>query len=395
MDGVLIFLVFAMSLFGIVAVCVATYSPSSSENASFLNRVFESSYATRQCLFLLVAPLVLGVIMAIPYDLLRRRAELLYWASFILLTVTTVFNRATGVKAWLDTLWGYTIQPSEFAKLAIILVLAKNLAKQDQPMSDMKSFMRIFGIVGLSGAVILLQGETGSLLVIVFLAAVMMYFGNVSIKMLFILASIAILGLLAIYGFMIATGSTDYRLGRIAGWLNPELYSSSDAYQQTMSKMTIGSGGLYGNGMFRSGAISQLNYVPADWTDFIYATIGETWGFVGCVAVLVGYVLILLRMLYLAWFTRDKYGRLVIIGVMGMLLFHVLENIAMTLGLMPITGIPLPFLSYGGSNMMTNMGGVGLVLNVTRNRSLSSSVSTPQTLYNPYRIHRRFKTKNS
>ncbi len=395
MDGVLIFLVFAMSLFGIVAVCVATYSPASSENASFLNRVFESSYATRQCLFLLVAPLVLGVIMALPYDLLRRRAELLYWASFILLTVTTVFNRATGVKAWLDTLWGYTIQPSEFAKLAIILVLAKNLAKQDQPMSDMKSFMRIFGIVGLSGAVILLQGETGSLLVIVFLAAVMMYFGNVSMKMLFILASIAILGLLAIYGFMIATGSTDYRLGRIAGWLNPELYSSSDAYQQTMSKMTIGSGGLYGNGMFRSGAISQLNYVPADWTDFIYATIGETWGFVGCVAVLVGYVLILLRMLYLAWFTRDKYGRLVIIGVMGMLLFHVLENIAMTLGLMPITGIPLPFLSYGGSNMMTNMGGIGLVLNVTRNRSLSSSVSTPQTLYNPYRIHRRFKTKNS
>ena len=161
-----------------------------------------------------------------------------------------------------------------------------------------------------------------------------------------------------------------------------------------MSKMTIGSGGLSGNGMFISGAISQLNYVPADWTDFIYATIGETWGFVGCVAVLIGYMLILLRMLYLAWFTRDKFGRLIIIGVMGMLLFHVLENIAMTLGLMPITGIPLPFLSYGGSNMMTNMGGVGLVLNVTRNRSLNVIVNTPQTFYNPYRVRKRFKTKS-
>ena len=85
---------------------------------------------------------------------------------------------------------------------------------------------------------------------------------------------------------------------------------------------------------------------------------------------------------------------MVIIGVMGMLLFHVLENIAMTLGLMPITGIPLPFLSYGGSNMMTNMGGIGLVLNVTRNRSLSADVNTPQTLYNPYRVHKRFKTKS-
>ena len=139
--------------------------------------------------------------------------------------------------------------------------------------------------------------------------------------------------------------------------------------------------------------MSQLNYVPADWTDFIYATIGETWDFVGCIIVLVGYVLILLRMLYLAWYTRDKFGRLIITGVMGMLLFHVLENIAMTLGLMPITGIPLPFLSYGGSNMMTNMGGIGLVLNVTRNRSISVYANTPQTLYNPYRIHRRFKTR--
>ena len=260
-------------------------------------------------------------------------------------------------------------------------------------MADMKSFIHIFMLVILPGMVILLQGETGSLLVIIFMFAVMMYFSNVSMKTLIVLASIAILGILALYGFMVATGSTDYRLARIAGWMNPELFSSSDAYQQTMSKMTIGSGGLSGNGMFVSGAISQLNYVPADWTDFIYATIGETWGFIGCVAVLIGYVLILLRMLYLAWFTRDKFGRLIIIGVMGMLLFHVLENIAMTLGLMPITGIPLPFLSYGGSNMMTNMGGVGLVLNVTRNRSLNVSVNTPQTFYNPYRIRKRYKTK--
>ena len=391
-DGILIFLVFAMSLFGIVAVCVATYSPQSSPNASFLNRIFESSYAMRQCLFLLVSPLVIGAIMAFPFELLRRRAEWFYWAAFSLLAITTIFNRATGVKAWLDTLWGYTIQPSEFVKLTMILVVSKNMAKQERPMADFHSFIRLFLLVGIPGAVILLQGETGSLLVIIFMFAVMMYFGNVSLKTLGILASFAILGVLALYGFMVATGSTDYRLGRIAGWLNPDLYSSSDAYQQTMSKMTIGSGGMYGNGMFRSGAISQLNYVPADWTDFIYSTIGETWGFVGCVAVLIGYILILLRMLYLAWFTRDKFGRLIIIGVMGMLLFHVLENIAMTLGLMPITGIPLPFLSYGGSNMMTNMGGVGLVLNVTRNRSLSVSVNTPQTMYNPYRIHKQFKT---
>ena len=392
-DGVLIALVFGMSLFGIVAVCVATFSPGSDPDTSFLNHIFESSYAGRQCLFLLVAPLVVGVIMAVPYGLLRQRAELLYWASFALLTVTTIFNRAQGVKAWLDILWGYTIQPSEFAKLAMILILAKQLSRQDRPLSDIRSFVRVFLMVIIPGLVILLQGETGSLLVIIFLFAVMMYFSNVSLKTLGILAAIAILGILSIYGFMVATGSTDYRLARIAGWLNPEMYASDDAYQQTMSKMAIGSGGFSGIGMFKDGAISQLNYVPADWTDFIYSTIGETWGFIGCVSVLTGYILILLRMLYLAWYTRDKFGRLIICGVMGMLLFHVLENIAMTLGLMPITGIPLPFLSYGGSNMITNMGGVGLVLNVTRNRSVSIPVNTPQTMHNPYRIRLRYRTR--
>ena len=393
-DIPLLVLVFAMSLSGVVAVCVATYKPDSTPDTSFLNHVVESSYTMRQCLFLLVAPLVVGVLMTIPFDLLRRYAEPIYWASFLLLAVTTVFNRATGVKAWLDRLWGYTIQPSEFAKLSMILLLAKQLSKQDRPLSDTQSFIRTFLLVGIPGLVILLQGETGSLLVIVFLFAVMMYFANVSLKTLGILAAIAILGILSLYGFMVATGSQDYRLARISGFLNPELYSTSDAYQQTMSKIVIGSGGLTGNGMFVDGAMSQLDYVPADWTDFIYATIGETWGFVGCLLVLVFYVLILLRLLYLAWYTRDKFGRLIIIGVMGMLLFHVLENIAMTLGLMPITGIPLPFLSYGGSNMMTNMGGIGLALNVTRNRSISVNVNTPQTLYNPYRFSRQFKTRS-
>ena len=392
-DIILIALVFGMSLFGIVAVCVATFSPGGDPDASFLNHIFGSSYATRQCLFLLLAPLVVGVIMAFPYEVLRQRAELFYWITFALLTITTIFNRAQGVKAWMDIIWGYTIQPSEFAKLAMILILAKNLSKQDKPLADLRSFVRVFLMVFIPGLVILLQGETGSLLVIVFLFAVMMYFSNVSLKTLGILAAIAILGILAIYGFMVATGSTDYRLARIAGWLNPELYASDDAYQQTMSKMAIGSGGFSGIGMFKNGAISQLNFVPADWTDFIYSTIGETWGFVGCVSVLIVYVLILLRMLHLAWYTRDKFGKLIICGVMGMLLFHVLENIAMTIGLMPITGIPLPFLSYGGSNMMTNMGGVGLVLNVTRNRSVSIPVNTPQTLHNPYHIRIRYRTR--
>lgn len=392
-DIVLILLVAAMSVMGIVAVCVATYQPGSNPDVSFLNHVVESSYTMRQCLFVLVAPLVVGFLMVVPYNFLFLRAELVYWGMVILLTVVTVFNRAQGVKAWLDIIWGYTIQPSEFAKLSMILILAKQLSRSGRPMSTFRSFSRVMLSVMLPAVIILAEGETGSMLVIVFLTAVMMYFAGCSLRMLGILAGIAMLGILSIYGLMVATGSTDYRLARISGFLNPELYSSSDAYQILQSQMAIGSGGFSGIGMFVDGSMSQLNYVPADWTDFIYATIGEAWGFVGCMTVLIMYILILLRMLYLAYYTRDKFGRLIICGVMGMLLFHVFENIAMTLGLMPITGIPLPFLSYGGSNMVTNMGGVGLVLNVTRNRSLSDAVSTPQTYYNPYRVSTKFKTR--
>ena len=389
-DKTLLVLVFAMAVFGVLAVCVATYSPEASSDAPILNHIVESNYAVRQCIFLFMAPFIITVIINIPYDFMRRRTELIYYASTILIFVVWIFNRAEGVKAWLDIIWGFTIQPSEFAKLAMILMMAKTLSRYDRPMSTMKEFIHIMVLLGVPCVIILLSGETGSMMVIAFLFAIMLFFSNVDMKKLFIMAAVVILAVLALYGFMVATGSDDYRLARILAFINPELSPLGDAYQQSQSKMAIGSGGMWGIGMFVDGALSQLNYVPADWTDFIYSTIGEAWGFVGCSIVLLGYLLILLRMLYLSRYTRDKFGMLVIIGVMGMLLFHVFENIGMTLGLMPITGIPLPFLSYGGSNMVTNMGGVALVLNVTKNRSLSHSVLTPQIRNNQqYRFSRR------
>ena len=384
-------MVFAMALFGVVAVCVASFTTSSDPDASFLNQVTSSSYTMRQCLFLLIGAFEVGILMAVPFALLRRFSSGLYAAMVVLLAVVTVTNRAQGVKAWLDVLWNFTIQPSEFAKLTMILVLAQELSKSETPMDNFRDILRIFVLIGIPGIIILLEGETGSFLVIAFLSFIMMYFSGVNWKFIVGMIITVILLCLAIYGLAIATGSDDYRLARILAFLNPDLYSSSDAYQMKQSQMAIGSGGFWGNGMFRSGSIAQLNYVPADWTDFIYATIGETFGFVGCFLVLVMYFLIILRMMYLAWYTYDKFGRMIIYGVIGMILFHVLENIAMTLGLAPITGIPLPFLSYGGSNMVTNMGGVGLVLNVTKNRGvIINSFNAPQTQTSSF-IPRRIK----
>ncbi len=387
-DIPLIIMVSALSLFGVLAVCVATYSTNSTAD-SWLAHIVESSYAMRQCFFLLLAPVIVAVLVNIPYHVIKRFTKLAYFGGTFLVTFTWVTNGAEGVKAWTDVIWGMTIQPSEFIKLAMILMLAQELAKSDRPMSTAKEFLRIVGIILIPGMIILLSGETGSLIVIVFLACIMIFFSNVNMKLILTVLAAGILALLAIYGAVVALGIEDYRINRILAFLNPELSPLGDAYQQTQSKMTIGSGGIDGIGTFIDGAMSQLNYVPADWTDFIYSTIGEAWGFVGCFLILLMYLMIILRMLYLARYTYDKYGMLIIIGVLSMLLFHVFENIGMTLGLMPITGIPLPFLSYGGSNMTTTMGGVGLVLNVTRNRSLSGPYSTPQTGTSTYRYIQR------
>nr|MBR4280603.1 FtsW/RodA/SpoVE family cell cycle protein [Clostridia bacterium] len=387
-DLPLILMVSALSLFGVLAVCVATFTPSSTAE-TWLAHIVESSSAMRQCFFLMLAPIIVVVIINIPFHVIRRFTKLAYIGGTFLVLFTWVTNGAEGVKAWTDVIWGYTIQPSEFIKLAMILMLAQELAKADHPMGSIKEFIRIMALILVPGAIIFFSGETGSLIVIIFFAAVMMFFSDVDIKIILGLAAFVILMILAIYGVVVATGIEDYRINRILAFLNPELSPLDDAYQMRQSQIAIGSGGSTGIGRFVDGAMSQLNYVPADWTDFIYSTIGEAWGFLGCALVLAMYLAIILRMLYLARFTYDKYGMLIIIGVMGMLLFHVFENIGMTLGLMPITGIPLPFLSYGGSNMTTNMGGLALVLNVTKNRSLSASISAPQTSTPNVRYGRR------
>lgn len=208
-----------------------------------------------------------------------------------------------------------------------------------------------------------------------------MYFGGMRLKLMGGAIALGVAALALLYGYLMATGSDNYRLERILSFIDPTLVDESAVYQVTNSKIAIGSGGLSGRGMFVQGAFSQLDYVPEDWTDFIFSTIGEAFGFVGCALVILVYLLIILRMLYLARYTMDRFGQMVIIGVMAMLLFHVFENVGMTTGLMPVTGIPLPFLSYGGSNLVTNMAGIGLVLNVIKNRSVTMMPGiAPQTM---------------
>ncbi len=367
-DLPLVLLVFGLAAFGVLCVSVATFSTSSEAEDTLLNYIVSSYYGMRQALFLLVSPLVVGFVTYLPLDFFRRRTILFYYLACGLLLVA-LGGSATGVKAWIDILWDYTLQPSEFVKLACILVTARYLETNDDPLGSVRSWLRLGLLMGIPWTLTMLQKEMGSVLVMIFCFGVMMYFGGIRMRVLFGTLGVAIVLIALLLGILMASGTDNYRIERILSFINPAQVDSDATYQVTNSKIAIGSGGWSGKGLFVQGSFSQLNYVPEDWTDFIFSTIGEAFGFVGCASVILVYLLIILRMLYLARYTLDRFGQMVIIGVMAMLLFHVLENVAMTTGLMPITGIPLPFLSYGGSNLLTNMAGIGLVLNVVKNRS--------------------------
>lgn len=380
-DLPLVIMVFGLAAFGVLCVSVATFSTSSETEDTLLNYIVASHYGLRQAIFFFIAPIVVGVITYFPYEFIRRRSTLFYYVACGLLAVTLITNQAQGVKAWTDIIWGYTIQPSEFVKLACIIVIAKYLETETDPLSTAKSWLRMIVLMGIPWGLTLLQGEMGSVIVMVFVFAVMMYFGGLRGKTILAVLVLAAAAVGLLYAYVMTSDSTNYRIIRILSFISPELADEGSTYQVNNSKIAIGSGGLHGRGTFVQGAFSQLDYVPEDWTDFIFSTIGEAFGFIGCALVLLTYLLMILRMMYLARYTMDRFGQMVIIGVMAMMLFHVFENVGMTTGLMPVTGIPLPFLSYGGSNLVTNMAGIGLVLNVVKNRSVTRMPGlAPQTL---------------
>ncbi len=382
-DWFLIFLVLSMAAFGVICVAVATYPVGSTETNVFKN-IIQSSNALKQAIFFLAGIIVLYVMYNLPYTIFRHGTPIFYVAGVLFLVVVFLMSKASGVKAWLDMFMGLTIQPSEFIKLALILSYANYLANEDEPLASPGAFVYEALMLGLPAAVCLVSGEMGSVLVMIFVYIVMLFTGGVRIKRALTLAVVAVALVLVVLALAMIFNPDSYRLARIMSFVDPASASSDSVLQVTNSKIAIGSGGFSGIGAFINGSISQLNYVPEDWTDFIFATIGEAFGFRVCILILIMYFIIIVHMMRLAYFSRDKFDQMVIVGVTAMLLFHVFENIAMTTGRMPVTGIPLPFLSYGGSNMLTNIGGIGLVLNVVRNRSTVPTVNTPQLYNNRY-----------
>ena len=378
-DWSLVIAMYLISAFGLLCIAMARYDPAVSAGMPLLNKILASRSGQWQAIFLFVSPIIIAVVTALPTELIRSRTRLAYYGVLFLLLVTAAMGVAfSGLRGWLHSdLLDRNIQVSEFAKLSVLLMLARQMSRSETPMSKPKDFFRVLLIAGVPSAAILLQGETGTVIVIVFMFVVMMYFGGVDMKIILGIVGVGIIGVGAIVAYGLLDDNPNYRILRLLAFMDPQKYWDTGGYQIIRSKQAIGSGLMTGKGTFLTGSYTTLGYVPEASTDAVFSVVGESFGFVGCAALLAVYLYMVLRMLYLARFTMDKFGRLVIIGVMSMLFFHVFQNVAMSLGLMPITGIPLPFMSYGGSNYISNVAAISLVLNIAKNRSASSIATMP------------------
>ena len=394
LDIPLLVITYALALFGVYCIAIATFNPDKGTDLSVLNYILNSNSASWQTVFCMASPLILGFLVAVPYELMRVQGRLAYYGIIVLLMLALASEAISGVSSWIPIGRGRTIQPAEFIKIGIILMLARSFASTDKPFNSVRNAIYNLGIFGIPVLITLAQGEVGSVLVMCVIFYVMLYFADAEPWLLLTIMILAVIAIFGLFGYMMVSGSQSFRLQRILSFLNPEEYKSSGGYQILNSQLAIGSGGKTGIGAFVTGSLSQLNYVPEDWTDFIFSAIGEAFGFIGCAGVILAYFLLLLRMFYLAYYTADKYGRMIIYGVMAMFFAHIVENIGMTVGLLPITGIPLPFISYGGSNFVTNMAGIGLVLNVVKNRSSATAINMPVMLYSSGRKRRGRKKRS-
>lgn len=374
-DFWLLIVTYLLMMMGVLAISVATFDPSVSLDLPLLNRILASSTGSWQAIFVVASPAAVWFIVSVPYEHFKTFSPVYFLATTILLLVVMVTASAIrGVQAWIQfEQLGRMLQPSEFAKITLILMLAKEFSLPEKPLGSLRSLLRVGTFVLFPAALTYLSNETGSVLIMLGIAYLMLYFGGADWKWMLVITTVVLLGVAAIFAYGIIGGSNDFRLMRILAFLDPHAYSLDAGLQLLRSQEAIGSGGLTGVGLFVPGSMSQLNFVPEDWTDFVFATVGEAVGFIGTTIIVLLFLFLILRMLYLSRFTYDKFGRQVIIGVMALMFFHVFQNIAMTIGLMPITGIPLPFISYGGSNLLTNVIGVSLVLNVTNNRRATMS----------------------
>ncbi|MTI81526.1 MAG: rod shape-determining protein RodA [Firmicutes bacterium] len=378
-DYILLLTVLMVIAFSLIAIASATHVTTPihvGEETELLFGVLNLSamdIVIKQMIWTVLGVFVMGVVLFFNYEDWPKYTKALYIINVLmLLAVIFIGKTALGAQRWI-AVGPFVLQPSEFAKVIIIVTFANFLANREGRLRTIKELLPAFAFIGFPMLLILMQPDLGTSLVFIAIMFGMLFMAGANPKVLGgIIGGGGLLG----FGWLFAYFQNpdkvwiplhDYQVDRLTIFLNPFRDPLGDGYHIIQSQIAIGSGGLYGKGIF-SGSQNQLNFLPEQHTDFIFSVVGEELGFIGTVAVLALFFIILYRGIMIAAQAKDTFGSLLATGVVSMIVFHVLVNVGMTIGIMPVTGLPLPLFSYGGSSMMTNMIAIGILLNVCARR---------------------------
>jgi rod shape determining protein RodA len=305
-----------------------------------------------------------AVILLMHYSLFSRTAYFIYFSNLILLVLVLVAGKSSlGARRWVG-FGSLRIQPSEFMKLSMVLCLAKYF-ETDGTVGGygFRDLLLPSLLVGVPVGLIILQPDLGTALILVFTFISMMLFLRIRTRTLAVIAICASLAAPAIY----QVGLKDYQRQRLISFLDPSADVRGANYNRRQSQVAIGSGQLLGKG-YRKGTQSQLNFLPEHHTDFIFAVFSEEHGFIGCTILLIVYLLFLSQGLSVSYQSNDKFALLASLGICLVFFWHIFINMAMVMGLLPVVGVPLPYLSYGGSALITAMLGVAILTNISNKK---------------------------
>lgn len=367
-DWPLFALTMAIPLLGLIVLYSAGYDPESSVDLlSGMGIDFRSVACFKQALYLLVGLVVMGIGMSIPTQVFQRYAFLVYGGALVLLVLVALCGVVVnGSRRWLD-LGAFKLQPAEFMKLGVIITMARLLAKSPPKNGSSYGFRELVipGVfIAIPMAFIMEQPDLGTALSLGIVGVSQILFMGVRPKTI-----VGVVLAVAVLAYPAWNSLHDYQQRRVMVLLNPEADPQGSGYHITQSKIAVGSGELFGKG-FQKGTQTQLEFLPEHTTDFVFSVLGEEWGFVGCVFMICLFFCLIATMLRVAHRSRDLFSCLLVVGITAQIFAHIVINIGMVIGLMPVVGIPLPLVSYGGSSLLSLLFGLGIVQGVSMRRTL-------------------------
>jgi rod shape determining protein RodA len=359
LDPVLLLAVFALAVVGLFMVYSATHQSLSAVGLD------PGTFLKKQVTFVALGSVMVLLAASFDYRFLKVYAGLIYAASLVLLVLvrSPLGTSVKGSQRWFQ-LFGFQFAPSEIAKLALIVMLATFLSELRSGDLTLQEVYRATAIAAVPGVLVFLQPDLGTSIVLVTILVGVLVVAGARARYLGILALTAVV---LIFGAFQMGLVRDYQVNRLTSFLDPQNDPLRSGYNRKQAEIAIGSGGLFGVG-YLQGTHTNLDFVPEQHTDFIFTVVGEEFGFAGAFTLLVLFGVLIWRAFRIALLSKDPFGTYVAAGIGSYLAIQVFVNIGMTLGIMPITGIPLPFVSYGGSALLTNSAAVGLLLNIHMRR---------------------------